>query len=168
MAFEDDYLPAFLDEIKSIVKTRFGVDDDHYFTSIQALRQNLMEAIKKAEAGGTKPNITAPLAVASVGELVNDDQWGLCNLAKRAPTTIWYVIQNKDRDNQKHANSRVYDLAQFIDRNDFDSFQSIESARTNSGESDAANVYFVDSQLELTAAAVSWTPGLLLGEFAED
>lgn len=161
-----DFFPAFKAELWQLVKDTWGLDDAHIFTSLQAIRDNIVEHFKDGK-DGDPIRVDGPIAVICLGSMTSDDEWGLDNYAKRAPVTIWFIDNLKDRDNQSFVHGKAFELAQAIDNASasFATFQSIETATINSSESAAVNDRELESAHPLIAACADWSPGLLVGTF---
>ncbi len=167
-----DFYPAFAAELKAVVLTQAGVDADHYFTSLQALQQNIVQELSLSE-GGDAEALTAPYVVVEIGRLTHDHDYGLTMRAKRAPVRIWYIDQIRSRtgqDNQEYVHSKAYDIGHFIDEADpnvtsgVTTFQVIdETCEIDSSAMNDANAAFLEANVKLIAACVSWSIGLLVG-----
>lgn len=157
-----DFYPQFEEELKTVVKAVWSLTDAQVFTSMQALRNNVVNEIADGQEGN-ESDLSVPFAVISIGRFDPDDQWGLNALAKRAPVVVWYIDRLTDRNNQAHMAGKLYELEQEF-RSDAHGFQVDGDAQLDSGENNPANAEFLDNGVLLMAGSVSWPAGILVGE----
>jgi hypothetical protein len=160
-----DYFPTFQDDLKNAVKDTWGLTDASVFTSMQALRNNVVNEIAAGD-NGDESDLAVPYAVVMLGKEDADDTWGLTAQAKRAPVAIWFIDRLTDRDNQAAVHAKLYALAQAMRVGPY-SFQEVEGWQIDSGTTNPANAEFLENGVKLIAGSVSWPNGLLHGEIAD-
>jgi hypothetical protein len=157
-----DYYTQFESELKTIVKEVWSLVDTQVFTSMQALRNNVVNEIAEGQQGN-ESDLSVPFAVISIGRFDPDPTWGLNANAKRAPVVVWYIDRLTDRNNQAHLAEKLYALEQEM-REDGHGFQVDGDAQLDSGENNPANAEFLENGVLLMAGSVSWPAGILVGE----
>jgi len=155
----------FFGELKAAIQSAWPeISDSQFYTAQQSLHEDLVQAITRGLAGdGDEP--APPIAVLCIGSFARESSYGLGNLVKRAPVTVWYAASATDQGdvtNQSAVQEKLYGLATAIDEGDFASFQSIENASVDSSEANRQNALGLNA--EIVAGSVSWEPGLLVGE----
>lgn len=151
-----DFYPSFYSELKGKVKNVWTeITDVLWFTSHQALRQNLLEQ-------------TTPFVAIVIGEYSTDADWGLTNKAFRAPVEVFYVVDvAAGRDNQQYVGTKCKNLIDAIDDAapyTFTYFQPIERGTVDTSVTNGVNEHFLDVMAPLIAGKAYWNPGFIIGE----
>jgi hypothetical protein len=157
-----DWYGDFADELQELVLSTWDITEEQYFSSLNALRQNLLNKIRDEDESALDA-ITFPIAVACVGDDTPEDGFGLGQEFYRTPVRIYWIDRMDRRTNQRTARGKAYDLQNAVYDGNFTHFQEIERGRIESSDLNPANQAFIDKKLSVISACVSWEPGLLVG-----
>lgn len=138
------------------------------WTSVQALRQNVVELAKSAVAqDGHAPPL--PFYVIDVGRLAPASGWDVGVSRMRAPVTI-YTVQatvpgSSTKASQLTVSADLSKIQQYIDsaENQFDTFQPVEKGQVDTSLSNPiTKALAAESKALLYGGAVTWSPGFLV------
>lgn len=160
----------FQDEVMATIATATGtvLSDDAskqtLFTSVEAAALSLVSFMNDGIAG-SRGRPAPPYAAVQIGEMVHDPEWGARSRTYRAPVTVAYINSCESGATQKTVHVVAEAVADAIDNDaSFNTFQAPpERATIDSSE---ANPVFmtlaVQSKVDIVAAVVTWSPGLLI------
>jgi hypothetical protein len=172
-----DYFTPLLLEVYGVVNTVWpeailpgGASVSNVFTSVQAFRKNF-----EAEAQNSQLNLAdavpPPYIVVSIGDSLDEPEFGLITRFKRARIQIFYLWAASDGGTQDAINAKLKALLDYIDSHDYDgtpaqftNFEVVEFGRLNSSETNPWNAQALGGNKgELLGGHVVWEPGWLVG-----
>ena len=134
--------------------------NSNFFTSLQALRRNIIETMADGSFG-----VAAPWAILRIGDFI-PTQWGLDTQDRFARIEVYYIAAEKDGATQTTVNAKLYSLIEAVDRptvNHTYFFSPDPGGRIDSSDESPVNaILAVESQVRLVGAVGVWDPGVLV------
>ena len=167
---------AFQNELMSVIATATGTHPkgtstsdpaQTLFTAVEASRASVVETMKDGLAG-SRGRPSPPYVVVQVGKLVHDSEWGARSRTYRSPVSI-AIIDALGNTTTTPGQKSIHEIAEAIadaidNAASFTTFQAPpERAEIDSSETNPVFMALaVDSKVQIVAAVVTWSPGLII------
>lgn len=163
-------LPALIAELRSTITTAVNLPSPpsgaiNFFTTIQGSKKSFVEQLKAVR-------ISLPCVVLDIGDfsLPDDNDWAMNTVGYAcAPVTIIYISQwGGAGNNQSGTYSAAYAIKSSIDNVSalFTTFARVEEGKILSNVDAPVNSSLLaDSEVQIVASAVAYTPGLRVQEY---
>ena len=143
-----------------VIATISGATSNNVYPATKAAKINILEAASQAS-----PTVTFPFWIVDAGTAIPESKFGSQNNIYRSPLTIIEFRKTSGSNEKATIQADLDSLQQAIRNAGHTAFCVIEDGMISTSPSDAAVRSLLDTTLNAVAGTLSYSPGVLCGNF---